>query len=99
MECFSELKAVKDAGMTQDWLDKEISACRFADEHLEKRFRSLIEKLWNGIGEPLPLACQDWANTKRLTDSFRILELMRQIFWRDTLLLRENVLKQSLDRF
>ena len=50
--------------MTQDWLDKEISACQFADERLEKRFRNLIEKLWNGIGEPLPLACQDWANTK-----------------------------------
>src|SRR5579871_4832338 len=38
--------SVSDAEMTQDWLDKEISACRFADERLEKRFRNLIEKLW-----------------------------------------------------
>lgn len=50
--------------MTLDWPDKEISNCEFMDGRLEKRFRILIEKLWNGIGEPIPLACQDWANTK-----------------------------------
>ena len=24
----------------------------------------MLEHLWNGIGESIPLACQDWANTK-----------------------------------
>ena len=46
------------------WLTHELSGCKFKDEHLGKRFRTLIEQLWNGVGESIPLACQDWANTK-----------------------------------
>lgn len=46
------------------WLDNEVSGCRFKDERLGKRFRTLIEQLWDGVGESIPFACQDWASTK-----------------------------------
>lgn len=29
-----------------------------------KRCQSLLEQLWKGIGQPIPLACQDWSQTK-----------------------------------
>lgn len=47
-----------------DWIDRELAGCPFADERLGKRFRKLIEQLGDGLGETIPLACQDWANTK-----------------------------------
>lgn len=34
------------------------------DERLAKRFRRLLEQLSDGAGESIPMACQDWANTK-----------------------------------
>ena len=46
------------------WLDNELAECRFADERLGKRFRTLLERLSKGIGETIPMACQDWASTK-----------------------------------
>jgi hypothetical protein len=38
--------------------------CEFSDVRLNKRFRKLLEQLSGGIGESIPWACQDWANTK-----------------------------------
>ena len=46
------------------WLDKELLGCKFKDARLGKRFRTLIKQLSDGIGESIPLVCQDWANTK-----------------------------------
>jgi hypothetical protein len=46
------------------WIDDELAGCKFADVRLEKRFRTLVERLSEGIGETIPMACQDWANTK-----------------------------------
>ena len=46
------------------WLNTELAACKFKDKRLGKRFQILCEKLANSIGEPIPFACQDWANTK-----------------------------------
>jgi len=46
------------------WLDDELAECRFADVRLGKRFRTLLERLSEGIGETIPMACQDWAGTK-----------------------------------
>jgi transposase-like protein len=46
------------------WLEGELAGCKFADVRLEKRFRMLVERLAEGIGESIPMACQDWANTK-----------------------------------
>lgn len=48
----------------KEWLDQELSGCTFKDERIGKRFKTLCEQLWGGIGDPIPLACQDWANTK-----------------------------------
>lgn len=49
---------------TQDWLDRELAGSSFVDERLGKRLRKLVELMGNAIGSTIPLACQDWANTK-----------------------------------
>ena len=46
------------------WIDDELAGCGFADARLEKRFRILVERLSEGMGETIPMACQDWASTK-----------------------------------
>jgi hypothetical protein len=46
------------------WINQELSGCKFKDERLGKRLKLLCSQLWNSIGEPIPFACQDWANTK-----------------------------------
>ena len=46
------------------WIDEELAGCEFADARLGKRFKTFVEQLSNGIGETIPMACQDWANTK-----------------------------------
>jgi hypothetical protein len=46
------------------WIDQELAGCEFADVRLDKRFRILVERLSEGVGETIPMACQDWANTK-----------------------------------
>lgn len=51
-------------GGTQDWFDRELSGSSFADERLGKRLRKLVELMGNALGSTVPLACQDWANTK-----------------------------------
>jgi hypothetical protein len=46
------------------WIDEELAGCEFADARLENRFKKLVEQLSDGVGETIPMACQDWANTK-----------------------------------
>src|SRR5688500_11091887 len=46
------------------WIDEELAGCEFADARLGKRLRTFVEQLSEGIGETIPMACQDWANTK-----------------------------------
>jgi hypothetical protein len=46
------------------WIDRELAGCRFADERLGRRLRTLLGQMAGAIGESIPLACQDWANTK-----------------------------------
>ncbi|WPX34117.1 transposase DNA-binding-containing protein [Actimicrobium sp. CCC2.4] len=48
----------------QTWMDKENAACNFRDERLKKRCRLLLEQFWTNMGQTIPFACQDWANTK-----------------------------------
>ena len=45
-------------------MDEENAACRFQDERLKKRFRLLLKQFWESMGQSIPFACQDWANTK-----------------------------------
>jgi hypothetical protein len=51
-------------GSDADWIDREVSACEFADVRLGRRFRDLLEQIGDGVGESIPMACQDWANAK-----------------------------------
>jgi hypothetical protein len=46
------------------WIDKEMGGCNFKDVRLAKRFSKLLGMMSDGIGESVPYACQDWANTK-----------------------------------
>lgn len=46
------------------WWERELAGCVFVDQRLGQRLRKLIERMAGAIGASLPLACQDWANTK-----------------------------------
>ncbi len=46
------------------WLDDELAGCSFVDARLTKRLRKLLETMEGAVGSSIPLACQDWANTK-----------------------------------
>jgi hypothetical protein len=48
----------------EPWFDRELAGCGFADERLNKRLRRLLERMEGAVGASIPLACQDWANTK-----------------------------------
>jgi len=48
----------------RDWVEQETTGCEFGDRRLDKRFARLVEDLWRNVGQPIPYACQDWANTK-----------------------------------
>ena len=45
-------------------MQQELVGCQFADERLGKRFSMVLKQLAEGTAESIPLACQDWANTK-----------------------------------
>lgn len=53
-----------ERGKAASWIDRELAGCKFADVRLEKRFKILVKRLSEGIGETIPMACQDWAGTK-----------------------------------
>jgi hypothetical protein len=46
------------------WTNREVDEGVFRDARLGKRFRELLIQLGGGMGESIPFACQDWANTK-----------------------------------
>jgi hypothetical protein len=46
------------------WVEQEISECEFKDARLAKRIGKLLGQIGGAVGESIPLACQDWANTK-----------------------------------
>jgi len=52
------------AAASKPWWESELAGCVFADARLGQRLHKLIEQLGGAIGASLPLACQDWANTK-----------------------------------
>lgn len=51
-------------GDAASWVDRELAACDLGDRRLVERLRCLLRCLGEAIGQPLPLACQDWAGTK-----------------------------------
>ena len=50
--------------MEERWFDEELAGCRLGDGRLDSRLCRLVERMASGFGETIPLACQDWANTK-----------------------------------
>jgi hypothetical protein len=46
------------------WTEREIDESAFKDARLGRRFGELLKQIGNGMGESIPYACQDWANTK-----------------------------------
>jgi hypothetical protein len=46
------------------WIDAELAGCVLGDKRLCDRLRWLLHQFEGAMGAPLPLACQDWANTK-----------------------------------
>ena len=45
------------------WVDQELAGSTFKDERLDRRLRKLLVQMAEAVGAPIPLACQDWANT------------------------------------
>jgi len=48
----------------EHWVAQELEGCEFPDQRLGRRLESLVKQLSEGIGESIPMACQDWAATK-----------------------------------
>src|SRR5256885_980689 len=46
------------------WVDQELAGSTFKDERLGRRLRKLLARMAGAVGAPIPLACQEWANTK-----------------------------------
>ncbi|MES3393102.1 IS4/Tn5 family transposase DNA-binding protein [Enterobacter hormaechei] len=55
---------VKQEQISLAWLDEEINSSAFGDRRHVSRFKSLMQKLWQGMGNSLPFACQARAATK-----------------------------------
>ena len=49
---------------TPSWITHEISTSKFPDERLSRRFGVLLSVMARRVGDTIPAACQDWANTK-----------------------------------
>ena len=59
------------------WVENEFQESHFADLRIRKRVYMFVEQLAGSFGQTIPLACQDWANTKaayRLLDNSRVEE-------------------------
>jgi hypothetical protein len=46
------------------WIDEELTDCSLPDQRLRQRLHQLLQQFSSGLGESIPFACQDWANTK-----------------------------------
>jgi len=46
------------------WTECEVDETAFKDARLGRRFGEVIRQIGDGMGESIPYACQDWANTK-----------------------------------
>ena len=56
--------------LTEAWLDTELAGCALADDRLTRRLRKVLAQVGGAMGQSIPLACQDSANTKAAYRSF-----------------------------
>jgi hypothetical protein len=43
----------------EQWLSLECAGGNFKDARLAKRFKAVLSRLWKGMGDTIPLACED----------------------------------------
>src|SRR3569833_1447165 len=70
-------RGVAATNESEGWISQEFAGATFADERLGKRFQALLGQMSSSPGGPIPLVCQDWANTKaanRFLDNDRVSE-------------------------
>ena len=60
----SSLHERSDPAPLDHWTEREVDQAAFKDVRLGRRFSQLLRQVGDGIGESIPFACQDWANTK-----------------------------------
>lgn len=53
-----------DGGAVDHWTAGEVDEAAFRDARLGRRFGELLKQMADGLGDSIPYACQDWANTK-----------------------------------
>ena len=53
-----------DHAPVDHWTAREVDETAFKDLRLGRRFGQLLRQVGDGMGESIPFACQDWANTK-----------------------------------
>ena len=64
MGLVARLRAAHGDVTAKSWVEREIAGCEFRDARLSKRFGKLVARIGSTMGQSIPLACQDWANTK-----------------------------------
>ncbi|MGC4051294.1 MAG: IS4 family transposase [Paludibaculum sp.] len=55
--------ATRRSGVSGE-LSQELAGCFFQNVRLGRRFHKLVGQLGRKLGQSIPLACQDWTNTK-----------------------------------
>jgi hypothetical protein len=60
---FSRPEAPK-ARPSPHWTEREVDEAAFKDARLGRRCAELLKQIGDAMGESIPYACQDWANTK-----------------------------------
>ena len=46
------------------WLENELSSCVFKDKRLDDRFKSMVARLSQGVGQSIPQIGENWAMAK-----------------------------------
>jgi hypothetical protein len=67
LELFQAAKVAEAPSSTDtdgSFLAGDLSGCKFQDARLGRRFRKFVRQLEGRLGQSIPLACQDWTNTK-----------------------------------
>lgn len=52
-----------DSSAIAHWTERELDETAFKDARLGRRFGELLKKIGDGMGDSIPFACKDWANT------------------------------------
>jgi Transposase DNA-binding len=60
----SDVYERSDSVPIDHWTAREVDETAFKDLRLGRRFGQLLRQVGDGMGESIPFACQDWANTK-----------------------------------